>query len=168
MTKKLEELFGLPHYAEDDSSDSAMTYHELEEDAKQVLADMSNSDKIDAVLDSIEGFQKHDTEMDEIASKAIKTYEDLAHLGMGCSEQAAGKIFEVAANMLKVALEAKDAKVSKKLRLLDMKLKKEKMDRDALKNMPASPEETAETGLMSRSEIMRLIREKSVDASIEK
>ena len=49
-----------------------------------------------------------------------------------------GKIFEVAATMLKNAVDAKQAKLDKKLRIVELQLKKEKLDRDAGKGATAT------------------------------
>jgi hypothetical protein len=56
------------------------------------------------------------------------------HLGANMDDRNSGKIFEVAATMLKNAVDAKHAKLDKKLRIIELQLKKEKMDRDANKS----------------------------------
>ena len=42
-----------------------------------------------------------------------------------------GRVMEVAATMLKTALEARDAKVNRKLKTIDLQLKKLKLDKTA-------------------------------------
>ena len=88
------------------------------------------SEKIDMSLSNVTGLLEHDVEMDDIADKAIKSYEALCDLGLNVPEMHTGKIYEVASTMLKTAMEAKDAKVQKKLKMLDLQLKKLKIDSD--------------------------------------
>jgi len=52
-------------------------------------------------------------------------------LGMNVEGRYAGRIFEVAGTMLKTNLDAKVAKLDKKLKMVELQLKKEKQDRDS-------------------------------------
>ena len=51
-------------------------------------------------------------------------------LGMNVEVRYSGRIFEVAGTMLKNAIDAKSAKVDKKLKAVDLQLKKYKIDKD--------------------------------------
>jgi hypothetical protein len=72
-----------------------------------------------------------DSELDSLASKAEQAYDDLMDLGMNVEVRYAGRIFEVAGSMMKNAIDAKTAKVDKKLKAIDLQLKKYKIDKDA-------------------------------------
>ena len=48
--------------------------------------------------------------MNDIAKEALNSYKQLMDLGMNVSDMAAGKVFAEASNMLKIALDASDAK----------------------------------------------------------
>jgi hypothetical protein len=52
-------------------------------------------------------------------------------LGMNVESRYASRVFEVAGGMLKTSLDAKVAKMDKKLKMIDLQLKKEKMDKDS-------------------------------------
>jgi hypothetical protein len=52
-------------------------------------------------------------------------------LGMNVEVRYSGRIFEVASSMLKNAIDAKTAKVDKKLKAVDLQLKKYKIDKDS-------------------------------------
>jgi len=52
-------------------------------------------------------------------------------LGMNVESRYSGRVFEVAGGMLKTSLDAKVAKLDKKLKMVELQLKKEKMDRDS-------------------------------------
>jgi hypothetical protein len=51
-------------------------------------------------------------------------------LGMNVESRYSGRIFEVAGGMLKTSLDAKVAKMDKKLKMIELQLKKEKLDKD--------------------------------------
>jgi len=93
---------------------------------------LKDFDKISFSLPMVEGLgTTSDREFDELADKATKAYEDLMDLGMNVEARYSSKLFEVASNMLKTAVEAKAAKIDKKLKIVDLQLKKLKIDQDA-------------------------------------
>ena len=61
----------------------------------------------------------------------MQAYEDLMDLGMNVESRYAGRVMEVAGGMLKTALDAKVAKLDKKLKMVELQLKKEKMDKES-------------------------------------
>jgi hypothetical protein len=71
-----------------------------------------------------------DSELDNLAVKAEQAYDDLMDLGMNVEVRYSGRIFEVAGTMLKNAIDAKSAKIEKKLKAVDLQLKKYKIDKD--------------------------------------
>jgi lysine/ornithine N-monooxygenase len=56
-------------------------------------------------------------------------------LGMNSEARHAGKMFEVASTMLKNAVEAKNAKADKKLRMIELQLKKQRVDQQDNKDL---------------------------------
>jgi len=52
-------------------------------------------------------------------------------LGMNVESRYSGRVFETAGGMLKTSLDAKVAKLDKKLKMIELQLKKEKMDKDS-------------------------------------
>jgi len=107
MTRKLEEEFNLPHLDDLDNE-----IQEVVPDTQQQIAEVQEaltiSDKINGALAEVRGMEAHDSEMDDIASQAVESYEQLMSLGMNMTDMAAGPVFSNAAAMLKIALEAKD------------------------------------------------------------
>ena len=119
MTKKLEDLLNLP-----ESKDIVMEEKNKKEQEKSL-------DKITAALPMVKDLGTiADEELDEIAKKAMTAYDDLMDLGMNVESRYSGRVFEVAGNMLKTTLEAKAAKIDKKLKMIDLQIRKQKMDRD--------------------------------------
>jgi hypothetical protein len=132
MTKKLEELLNLP-----DSKEIIQESKNEEKASKAVveqqdtLRDISEFDKIAGALPAVKGLgDMADNELNEVADKAMQAYEDLMDLGMNVESRYSGRVFEVAGGMLKTSLDAKVAKMDKKLKMIELQLKKEKMDRD--------------------------------------
>ena len=125
MTKKLEDFFNLPDSAEDDAEELPVkTKEELMVEAKEIYTSLTTAEKVDYALPTVVGLDSHDNEMDDIADKAVKTFEDLIALGGNVPDMHAGKIYEVAGQMLKTALEAKNAKAERKLKMIELQLKK--------------------------------------------
>ena len=140
MTKKLEELFDLPGNQEfiEDEKESQIKESQDEQYKRRLVKveeteDVSAQlDKISSALPRVSGLgAKADQELDEIADKAMNSYEDLMDLGMNAELRYSGRIFEVAGGMLKTSLDAKVAKMDKKLKILDAQLKKQKLDQSS-------------------------------------
>ena len=131
MTKKLEEMLNLPD--NEDIKQEAQKQAVVQQE--DTFRDIAEFDKIASALPAVKGLgQKADDELEDIASRALEAYDDLMDLGMNVESRYASRVFEVAGGMLKTSLDAKVAKMDKKLKMIDLQLKKEKMDRD---NNPA-------------------------------
>ena len=138
MTKKLEELLNLPESQEIVQEEKAKAEAEDKkaEDKQQSLQaqkntmrDIAEFDKIAAALPKVEGLgEMGDSELDDVGTRAINAYEDLMDLGMNVERRYSARIFEVAGQMLKTNLEAKTAKLDKKLKMVELQLKKQKQD----------------------------------------
>lgn len=130
-TKKMEDFFNLPPASEDDEDEEiapTKTKDELMVEANQIFSALTTAEKIDYALPTVAGLDTHDSEMDDIAKKAVKTFEDLVNLGGNVPDMHAGKIYEVAGQLLKTALDAKNAKAERKLKMIDLQIKKAKLE----------------------------------------
>ena len=131
MTKKLEELLDLPDSKEIIKQDQKKASKEVVAQQNETLRDIAEFDKISAALPAVKGLgEMADTELNEVAQKAMDAYDDLMDLGMNVESRYSGRVFEVAGGMLKTSLDAKVAKLDKKLKMVELQLKKEKMDKD--------------------------------------
>jgi hypothetical protein len=127
ITKKLEDFFNLPptQEAEDDEDlFPVKTKDELMVEAMQISSALTTAEKVDFALPTVIGLEVHDNEMDSTAKKAVDTFNDLISLGANVPDMHAGKIYEVAGQMLKTALDAKNSKADKKLKMIELQLKK--------------------------------------------
>jgi hypothetical protein len=132
MTKKLEELLNLPEskkIIKDEEKKQAKA--ELAK-SQPLLRDISEFDKISAALPQVKGLgDASDTEFDALAQRATDAYDDLMDLGMNVEARYSGRIFEVAVTILNNAIDAKAAKIDKKLKMIELQIKKQKLDNDA-------------------------------------
>jgi len=130
MTKKLEELLDLPEVK------ATMEQVEIQDPPKEIKKETVNLersiaefDKISAALPMVKGLgELADKELDDLADKAKQSYEDLMDLGMNVESRYAGRVFETASNMLKNAIDAKSQKLDKKLKMVELQLKKQNID----------------------------------------
>ncbi len=173
MTKKLEELLNLPEVKE--AIDKAEIDEAREDDdLKDVVAfdqpDDNNSlhnqdpkdletinrklDKIEEALPQVKGLDTVGEEMDDIAKKAMDTYKDLMDLGMNVESRYSGRIFEVAASMMRNAVDAKAAKMEKKLKMVELQLKKRKLDQESGGEEPIEAEGSI---IFDRNELLKRI-----------
>lgn len=160
MTRKLEELFDLPNREEPETIPPS--------DTPKISLDTVNSiDKIEAALPMVKGLDATDSEMDELAGEAMKSYQDLMDLGMNVDSRYASEILSVASNMLGHAITAKTAKLNKKLKMVDLQLKKMSLDQRAASGVPVIPQEG--TGhVIDRNELItRLLDTKTKEAKKE-
>jgi hypothetical protein len=128
MTKKLEDLFNLEKKETGEPEPEQKPSHEditsIDKSYKAVAEITKSLPQIQELNDL------DDSELDNLASKAEQAYDDLMDLGMNVEVRYAGRIFEVAGSMMKNAIDAKNAKIDKKLKSIDLQLKKYKIDKD--------------------------------------
>jgi hypothetical protein len=160
MTKRLEALFEFDQLDQVIQPDTAIT---VEETRTQLAEINATIDKIDAALPTVRELETGDRELDELATKAQETFDNLMDLGMNVDSRFSSEIFAVASTMLGHALTAKTAKLNKKLKMVDLQLKKLKLDQDAAKNAPEDAMETAHGQVLSRNDLLeRLIATRAI------
>lgn len=132
MTKKLEDLFNL----EDKKTAEKKTVSNVpQKDHSEVKSLNDSYAAVNEITKSLPQIQEldsiDDNDLDNLATKAEQAYDDLMDLGMNVEVRYAGRIFEVAGTMMKNAIDAKSAKIDKKLKAVDLQLKKYKIDKDS-------------------------------------
>jgi hypothetical protein len=126
MTHKLETLLNIDPVGE--KIEKPPVINELPNiNLQEQLADF---DKISEALPRVKGLgDLSDSELDNLADKALSSYEDLMDLGMEVEAKYSTRIFEVAATMLNAAIGAKSAKIDKKLKMVELQIKKLSVDK---------------------------------------
>jgi hypothetical protein len=151
MTRKLESLFDFPPTDESVQEEPALTTAET----RAAIVEIDNTiDKIDAALPAIRDLDASDRELDDIAEMAKESYQNLSDLGFNVDSRYASELFAVASTMLGHALTAKTTKLNKKLKMLDLQMKKLKLDQDAAKNAPEDAMETAHGQVLNRNDLL--------------
>jgi hypothetical protein len=159
MTRKLEELFEL---ASSEENDLTIPLPEVTEEVTENA--LNTLDKIEAALPQVRGLEAADNEMDELANMATASYKDLMDLGMQVESRFSSEIFNSASSMLGHAITAKTAKINKKLKMLDLQMKKAQLDQ----KMMAKTEEIENTPLgtgqsLDRNELLKMFNNKNND-----
>jgi len=154
MTRKLEELFDLPPTTEE----VEQAIPSIGENRSTIVALDEAIDKIDTALPAVKGLDATDREMDELADLAKKSYDDLMDLGMQVDSRFASEIFGVASNMLGHAITAKTAKLDKKLKMIDLQLKKMRLDQQqADRDADTGPVQQGTGMVLSRNDLLEQI-----------
>jgi len=129
MTKKLEELLNInsleeaPITAPPPPAPVPTPTIDLQERLEEF-------DKISAALPQVKGLGDiSDSELDALALKAEQAFDDIYDLGMNVEARYSTRMFEVAGNMLNAAITAKSAKIDKKLKMIELQLKKLAIDK---------------------------------------
>ena len=136
MTKKLEEELNLPDLdqllPENDIQEEPTT-EELKTEIANIEGEMSMVERANISLPTVEGLEQLDREMDEYAKKAMETFEDLVDLGKNVEDRHAAPIFDSASKMISAALQAKQAKMDKKMKMIELQMRQARLEKDSEK-----------------------------------
>ena len=153
MTSQLEKTFDLP----------AIT--EIKDKLEEMRIDPDIPIEIKDKIDSALGFIVHledDTEINELIAEAKKGYKELMDAGNNMDPRFSGKLFEVAASLLANAITAQVHKNDRKLRVVDMQIKKKRLDmqKDALNNNNSIP---GQARVVDRNELIKQHKQAKTD-----
>ena len=174
MTKKLEDILNLPNvkeaFKEVDKKEKDKKLKETAnggtapknldpQTAKNLQKTYAEFDKVAAALPQVKGLgELSDLELDKLAIEAEESYKNLMDLGMNVDSRYSGRIFEVASNFLRNAIDAKSGKIDKKLKMVELQLKKMKLDQG---NKDGGPIEESDGYVISdRNELMKKLLKK--------
>lgn len=164
MTKQLEDFFNLPPSDDANASTEVELFDDEPEtqvvDPAEIKEQLTLSEKINEALKEVRDMEDHEGEMTEIGKKALQSYQDLMDLGMNVKDEAAGSIFNQAANMLKIALEASDAKVARKLRQIDLMQKQRRIEMQEAKAKDENDDDPEVVRAFDRNEILKALKRK--------
>jgi hypothetical protein len=175
MTKKLEDILNLPNVKEafkevdkkekdkkikEANGQNASTKNLDPKTQANLQKSYAEFDKIAAALPQVKGLgELSDLELDKLAIEAEESYKNLMDLGMNVDSRYSGRIFEVAGNFLRNAIDAKGSKIDKKLKMVELQLKKMKLDKDS--NKDGGPVEESDGFVISdRNELMKKLLKK--------
>ena len=172
MTRKLEDILNLPNVKEafakvdakektrDDKDKPTIPKNVDPQTAKALEKTYQEFDKIAASLPQVKGLgDLSDLELDKLAMEAEESYKNLMDLGMNVDSRYSGRIFEVASSMLRNAIDAKSQKIDKKLKIVELQLKKLKIDKD-WSDDGNEPVESEGMIISNRNELMKKLLNK--------
>ena len=172
MTRKLEDILNLPNVKEafakvddkeksrEDKDKPTIPKNVDPQTAKVLEKTYQEFDKIAASLPQVKGLgDLSDLELDKLAMEAEESYKNLMDLGMNVDSRYSGRIFEVASSMLRNAIDAKSQKIDKKLKIVELQLKKLKIDKDGSDD-GSEPVESEGMIISDRNELMKKLLKK--------
>ena len=172
MTRKLEDILNLPNVKEafakvdakeksrEDKDKPTIPKNVDPQTAKALEKTYQEFDKIAAALPQVKGLgELSDLELDKLAMEAEDSYKNLMDLGMNVDSRYSGRIFEVASSMLRNAIDAKSQKIDKKLKIVELQLKKLKIDKDGSDD-GSEPVESEGMIISDRNELMKKLLKK--------
>lgn len=155
MTKRLEELFNLPPSNLTAGPETAEEAMEQATETHDLCAATDDAiDKIDAALPTVRDLDASDKEMDDLAKLAQDTFTDLINLSMNVEPRYSGALIQSASTLLGHAITAKMAKMDKRLKMVDLQLKKAKLDQTA---KPGDGTVEAQGTVIDRNELLAQI-----------
>ena len=173
MTKKLDDILNLPNVKEafkevdkkekdrkiKEANGNPSTKNLDPQTQKNLQKSYAEFDKVAAALPQVKGLgELSDLELDKLAIEAEESYKNLMDLGMNVDSRYSGRIFEVAGNFLRNAIDAKSGKIDKKLKMIELQLKKQKLDQG---NKDGTPIEESDGYVISdRNELMKKLLKK--------
>lgn len=160
MSKKLEELFELASITEESENELSEPLPDTTREITQEALD--NLEKIETALPQVKGLEAGDKEMDDLAELAVNSFKDLQDLGMQVDSRFSSDIFGVASNMLGHAITAKTAKLNKKLKMIELQLRKAALDqKNASKNQEIDNTPIGDGKALDRNELLKILNAKN-------
>jgi len=165
MTKKLEELLNIAPADDSTEVQPEIQPEEQKEQAMEVVEkvehELKEVDTIESALAGVENLTANDKEMDDIAKKSEDSFNNLMDLGMNVEARFSGQIFDTASKMLTITLNAKQAKIDKKLKMVELQLRKKALDARIDRDMgKIDGAENGEATILSRNELLDKILKK--------
>lgn len=163
MTRRLEEFFNLPKIENSEEQEK------LKLDSTEQIENYSNImdgiDKIDQALPMVKNLETSDREMDHLAQLAEEKFQELMDLGMNVEPRFSGTILQTAGTLLGHAIAAKQAKIDKKLRMIELQLKKARLDQTNKKEGEDEEPQTAHGMVLDRNELIKSILDSNKKSS---
>ena len=145
MTSEIEKTLNLPKIKdalkrveeeeekETNEDDNIEGYEEnIEEEKLEITSDnisevMQKAKELRNTLQQLPNSSEYDKRIDEIRTEALQTYKDLMDTGMNVDGRHAHHFIESSINSLRIAMEADNAKLDRKVRLAKLKIEQDRL-----------------------------------------
>lgn len=144
MTEKLRETFNI--------DDTVSNLNTLDNSLRQLK-------ELDDQVPAITDLSSSDKEMDDLAQKAMDSFSELMDLGMNVEQRFAAPIFDAASKMLGHAVIAKTAKIDKKLKAIDLELKRQRLQQSTSNGNIGSDDVEGDARVIDRNELLKLFKD---------
>lgn len=174
MTKQIEDELNLPRL-EDALAEARQELAGAVDDATQAeverMADaLQNIDPSTLINKEEEGIETHEAEMNEVIDQAMKAHKEILDLAFNVEIKHAGSIFMPAARMLELAVTASKSKADQRLKVLKLRMEKERHNAELQKDrlngsIEAEPEDangevpTLASIVADRNDLMKKIKD---------
>lgn len=116
--------------ASDDALVPALQEGATEMSQEEIKTALAEAKELKKQLRQIPDILDKEKEIDSISNDAAKYFEDIMDKAFNTEDRFAPELFNAGNALLKTALDGKNAIVNAKLKLLDLELKKQKMEQD--------------------------------------
>lgn len=154
----LEDLLKAPRESDEGQDTIDAMVDESDDEVNQLTLALSNNavGKIDP--DEVEA-QDHAENTDDIFGQTLQHAQDLMDLGYNVDTRSSGKIFETAATMYKIALDAKNSKRDAQLKNKKLKLENDKLRAMLGQKTSGDIVETEAVVMADRNDMIKRLRE---------
>lgn len=158
INPRLEQVFNLAPVSAQPVAETSSANADLVTDHSNVAATAPEQDLIDAALPLVRDLECTEQELDQLAHTAQQGYENLMELGMSVDTRHAADIFSAAGTLLGHALSAKRNKIERKLKTVDLQLRKRQLDlkTKALQHAPDTVQ--AQVQVLDRNQLLAQLR----------
>jgi len=156
---KLEDTFNLPETIQslEDNAESIKDYFD---DSEKNTDIETYQEKVTVTMEEFADLSDYEKEMNEISDKTLTEFSDIVSLAKDVETRHAGEFFSAAAQMAKISLDARNNKMTAKLKLLELQLRKQRNDLLADKQKATLPEddnnENVESKELTRDELLEI------------
>lgn len=140
--EELQTALSMIRHQDDPVEEECTEIAPVEEEMSQeeIQAALAETKNLKQQLRQIPDILEKENEIDNIANNAAKYFEDIMDKAFNTEDRFAPELFNAANSMLKTALDGKNSIVNAKLKLLDLELKKRKLENDFANAGPQSRE----------------------------
>ena len=165
MTKRIEEVLDLPSLESMLGEEAISPEDQAKIDSITAALEANELDSIDKHLLDPDGTREHSEEMDQIIDCAMTAHKDAIDMAFNMEPKNAGSIMEPAARFLELSMKAMQSKLDARMKGIELKMKREKLDHELRKNQEEGvvegETEVSEKGQMvDRNALLKSMKEK--------
>lgn len=157
MTTEIEKTLGLPSLKD---ALAETEQHEVDE----LETALTENQNINLMLGNLPDEFKmedriHDSEMDLVLEESKKSYEELLAASYSVDPKVAAPWIKGAVDMLRLYKDASDSKINRKLRAINMKLQKDRLDREIPEQPGTNTQDNENLHIVDRTKLIQQITE---------